>query len=150
MNLFCSFNIEIDLFVCVFLFTDTGTAGPGMIITLHADLDLFQDQFHHPLMREIIGQTRSPQGIPDPFQGLFLHARRGITGQTTGPQAREGMVVVPVYDEPSRSPSPRGNGRSPSRSHSRSYRYVPFSLSFCLDGKYEIHDLSGSGAVVYP
>ncbi|CAL5427703.1 unnamed protein product [Camellia sinensis] len=72
------------------------TAGPGMIITLHADLDLFQDQFHHPLMREIIGQTRSPQGIPDPFQGLFLHARRGITGQTTGPQAREGMVVVPV------------------------------------------------------
>ncbi|CAL5328331.1 unnamed protein product [Camellia sinensis] len=67
-----------------------------MIITLHADLDLFQDQFHHPLMREIIGQTRSPQGIPDPFQGLFLHARRGITGQTTGPQAREGMVVVPV------------------------------------------------------
>ncbi|CAL5347085.1 unnamed protein product [Camellia sinensis] len=72
------------------------TAGPGMIITLHADLDLFQDQFHHPLMREIIGQTRSPQGIPDPFQGLFLHARREITGQTTGPQARERMVVVPV------------------------------------------------------
>ncbi|KAF5941695.1 hypothetical protein HYC85_019337 [Camellia sinensis] len=74
----------------------SGTAGPGMIITLHADLDLFQDQFHHPLMREIIGQTRSPQGIPDPFQGLFLHARREITGQTTGPQARERMVVVPV------------------------------------------------------
>ncbi|THG02979.1 hypothetical protein TEA_011471 [Camellia sinensis var. sinensis] len=96
-------NIEIrDECIIIFpswenlIYPLSRTAGPGMIITLHADLDLFQDQFHHPLMREIIGQTRSPQGIPDPFQGLFLHARREITGQTTGPQARERMVVVPV------------------------------------------------------
>ena len=77
------------------MLTDAGTAGQGMIITLHADLYLPQDQFHL-MMRETIGQTRSPQGILGPFPGLFLHGVGEITGLATGPQARGGMVRVPV------------------------------------------------------
>ncbi|GFY85205.1 SC35-like splicing factor 28 [Actinidia rufa] len=63
------------------------TAGQGMTITLHADPYLPRDQFHL-MMRETIGQTRSPQGILGPFPGLFLHGVGEITGLATGPQAQ--------------------------------------------------------------
>ncbi|KAA8548536.1 hypothetical protein F0562_000197 [Nyssa sinensis] len=94
-----------------------GTVGQGMIITLHADQDPFPNRFLHA-MREIAGQAKGPQGDQDLFPGPL------ITGQTAGPQVQERLVGVP-YDErdnaPSRSQSPMGNARSPSRSRSRSY-----------------------------
>ncbi|GFY85202.1 SC35-like splicing factor 28 [Actinidia rufa] len=75
--------------------TGRGTAGQGMTITLHADPYLPRDQFHL-MMRETIGQIRSPQGILGPFPGLFLHGVGEITGLATGPQAQGGMVRVSV------------------------------------------------------
>ena len=91
----CILSIKIDLYVCLFLINETGDAGQGMTITLHADLDLFQDLCRH-VMGEVIGRSGTPRGVLDPFPGLFLRVMRGITGQTAGPQARERMVKVPL------------------------------------------------------
>lgn len=73
------FNSLIDLYAGIFLLKETGYEGQGMIVTLQADLDPYPDLFR-PVMREIIGRSRSPQGILGPFPGLLLRARREITG----------------------------------------------------------------------
>lgn len=58
-----------------------GYEGQGMIVTFQADLDPYPDLFR-PVMREIIGRSRSPQGVLGPFPGLLLHAKREITSKS--------------------------------------------------------------------
>lgn len=60
---------------------ETGYEGQGMIVTFQADLDPYPDLFR-PVMREIIGRSRSPQGVLGPFPGLLLHAKREITSKS--------------------------------------------------------------------
>lgn len=60
---------------------ETGYEGQGMIVTLQADLDPYPDLFR-PVMREIIGRSRSTQGVLGPFPGLLLPAKREITSKS--------------------------------------------------------------------